>query len=55
MEVNKIKKETIKELLKTSLIVCNKHSGVLSHQVTNQIKNMFNVKRAGHAGTLVWL
>ena len=42
----------IEELLNMSIINCKKPSGPLSREVTNQIKNILNAKRAGHAGTL---
>lgn len=43
---------TIEELIKSSLIVCNKHSGPTSHQITAWVKNIFQVNHCGHAGTL---
>jgi len=43
---------TIEELIKTAVIVVDKHSGPTSHQVTDWVKNIFQVKKAGHAGTL---
>jgi H/ACA ribonucleoprotein complex subunit 4 len=44
---------TIEELIKTAVIIVDKHSGPTSHQVTDWVKNIFQVKKAGHAGTLV--
>jgi H/ACA ribonucleoprotein complex subunit 4 len=43
---------TVEELIKSSVIVCDKHSGPTSHQVTAWVKDIFQVKRCGHAGTL---
>jgi len=43
---------TIEELIKTAVIVVDKHSGPTSHQVTDWVKNIFSVSKAGHAGTL---
>jgi len=43
---------TIEELIKTSVIVVDKHSGPTSHTVTDWVKNIFQVTKAGHAGTL---
>lgn len=43
---------TIEELIQTSVIVVDKHSGPTSHTVTDWVKNIFQVKKAGHAGTL---
>lgn len=43
---------TIEELIKTAVIVVDKHSGPTSHIVTDWVKNIFQVKKAGHAGTL---
>jgi H/ACA ribonucleoprotein complex subunit 4 len=43
---------TIEELIQTSVIVVDKHSGPTSHQVTDWVKNIFCVNKAGHAGTL---
>lgn len=43
---------TIEELIESSLIVLDKHTGPTSHQITAWVKDIFNVKKAGHAGTL---
>ncbi|MEM7821194.1 MAG: RNA-guided pseudouridylation complex pseudouridine synthase subunit Cbf5 [Candidatus Aenigmatarchaeota archaeon] len=43
---------TVKELIKTSILVIDKHFGPTSHQITAWVKEIFNVKKAGHAGTL---
>jgi H/ACA ribonucleoprotein complex subunit 4 len=42
----------VQELIKSSVIICDKHSGPTSHQVTAWVKDVFQVKRCGHAGTL---
>jgi H/ACA ribonucleoprotein complex subunit 4 len=42
----------IEELIKSSVIIVDKHSGPTSHQVTTWVKEIFGVKKAGHAGTL---
>ncbi|MEK6910057.1 MAG: RNA-guided pseudouridylation complex pseudouridine synthase subunit Cbf5, partial [Candidatus Aenigmatarchaeota archaeon] len=46
------KERTIEELIKTSAIICDKHSGPTSHQVTAWVRDIFNVKTCGHSGTL---
>jgi len=43
---------TIEELIKTSIVILDKHSGPTSHQVTAWARDIFGVKKAGHAGTL---
>jgi len=43
---------TVEELIKTSVIICDKHSGPTSHQITAWIKEIFQVSRCGHSGTL---
>jgi H/ACA ribonucleoprotein complex subunit 4 len=43
---------TIEELIKTAVIVVDKHSGPTSHQITAWVKNIFSVNKAAHAGTL---
>lgn len=43
---------TIQELIKTAVIIADKHSGPTSHTITDWVKNIFSVKKAGHAGTL---
>jgi H/ACA ribonucleoprotein complex subunit 4 len=42
----------IEELIKTSVVICDKHSGPTSHQITAWVRDIFGVKRCGHAGTL---
>mgnify|MGYP001773338270 CR=1 FL=1 len=43
---------SIEELIDSSLIVVDKNSGPTSHQVSMWLKQIFNAKKAGHAGTL---
>ncbi len=43
---------SIEELIKTSVIVVDKHRGPTSHQITKWVVDIFGVKKAGHAGTL---
>ncbi len=43
---------SIEELIKSSVIVVDKHSGPTSHQITAWVGNIFNVEKTGHAGTL---
>ena len=46
------KDRTIEELVKSSVIILDKHSGPTSHQCTAWVKDIFQVKVAGHCGTL---
>jgi len=46
------KERTIEELIRSSLIILDKHSGPTSHQVTAWVKDIFGVKKCGHSGTL---
>jgi len=43
---------TMGELIKNSAVICDKHSGPSSHQITAWVKEIFQVKKAGHSGTL---
>ncbi|MBI1979056.1 MAG: RNA-guided pseudouridylation complex pseudouridine synthase subunit Cbf5 [Candidatus Aenigmarchaeota archaeon] len=43
---------TLEELINSSIIIVDKHSGPTSHQVTAWIRDIFNVKNCGHSGTL---
>ncbi|MCD6482701.1 MAG: RNA-guided pseudouridylation complex pseudouridine synthase subunit Cbf5 [Candidatus Aenigmarchaeota archaeon] len=45
-------KRAIEELLETGMVIVDKHLGPTSHQITYWIKDMFNLKKAGHTGTL---
>ncbi len=39
-------------MLNSAVIIIDKHSGPTSHQVTAWVREIFNVKNAGHSGTL---
>jgi H/ACA ribonucleoprotein complex subunit 4 len=43
---------TVEELIRTSVIIVDKHEGPTSHTITQWVKQIFGVKKAGHAGTL---
>jgi len=43
---------TMKEAIKNSVIIVDKNSGPTSHTVTDWVKKIFQVKKAGHSGTL---
>jgi H/ACA ribonucleoprotein complex subunit 4 len=43
---------SVEELIKSSVIIVDKHAGPTSHQVTAWVKEIFSAKKAGHAGTL---
>ena len=43
---------TIEELINTAVIILDKHAGPTSHQVTRWVKEIFQVSKAAHAGTL---
>ena len=45
-------KRPIDELVKSSIIVVDKHSGPTSHQISAWAADIFGVGKAGHAGTL---
>ncbi|MEM4147100.1 MAG: tRNA pseudouridine synthase A [Metallosphaera sp.] len=45
-------KRSVPELIKTSIINLDKPPGPTSHEVAFWIKNMFNLPRVGHGGTL---
>ncbi len=46
------KDRTTKELLEYGIINLNKVSGPTSHQVSDYVKKILNLKKAGHSGTL---
>lgn len=46
------KKRTIEELIKTAVIIVDKHSGPTSHTISSWIKDIFQVNKCGHSGTL---
>ena len=43
---------TVEQLIKSGIIVLNKVSGPTSHQVSDYLKRIFKLKKAGHSGTL---
>ena len=43
---------TIEELIKSSVIICDKNPGPTSHQITAWVKDIFQVNHCGHSGTL---
>ncbi|MEM5853272.1 MAG: RNA-guided pseudouridylation complex pseudouridine synthase subunit Cbf5 [Candidatus Aenigmatarchaeota archaeon] len=43
---------SLEELIKSSVVIVDKHPGPTSHQITQWTKEIFGVKKAGHAGTL---
>lgn len=43
---------TIEEQIKNSVVIVDKHSGPTSTQMVEWIKEIFQLKKAGHAGTL---
>lgn len=43
---------SVQELIKSSIVIVDKHEGPTSHQITDWIKKMFELKKAGHSGTL---
>jgi len=46
------KERAIEELIKSSVIIIDKHSGPTSHQISAWVKDIFKIKRSGHSGTL---
>ena len=45
-------KRSIKDLLDYGVIVVNKQQGPTSHQIVDYVKNILNISKAGHSGTL---
>ncbi len=43
---------SIEELIESAVVIVDKHAGPTSHQITQWTKEIFNAKKAGHAGTL---
>ena len=43
---------SIEELINLSVVIVDKNSGPTSHQVTQWVRELLGVKKAGHAGTL---
>ena len=46
-------KRTVKELIEYGIVNINKPPGPTSHQVSDYVKRILEVKKAGHSGTLV--
>ena len=44
---------SVEELLDFGIINLNKPQGPTSHQISDYVKKILKVKRAGHSGTLV--
>lgn len=45
---------SVEELLDFGILNLNKPQGPTSHQVSDYVKKILKVKRAGHSGTLVY-
>jgi H/ACA ribonucleoprotein complex subunit 4 len=43
---------TVEEMIRNSVIIVDKNSGPTSHTITDWVKKIFQVKKAGHGGTL---
>jgi H/ACA ribonucleoprotein complex subunit 4 len=43
---------SVEEQIKNSVVIVDKHSGPTSHTITDWVKKIFQVKKAGHSGTL---
>jgi H/ACA ribonucleoprotein complex subunit 4 len=43
---------TIEEMINSSVIVLDKHAGPTSHQCTAWIREIFQINKSAHAGTL---
>src|SRR3989344_8835610 len=48
----KPEERSIQELLDYGLIILNKGAGPTSHQTVDFVKNILNIEKAGHSGTL---
>jgi H/ACA ribonucleoprotein complex subunit 4 len=46
------KERSIPELIDSSVIILDKHAGPTSHQISLWVKEIFQAKKVGHAGTL---
>lgn len=44
--------QSVKELLNTGIIIIDKPAGPTSHQVSDQVKRVLHIDKAGHSGTL---
>ena len=47
------KERGIKELIEYGIVNINKPPGPTSHQVSDYVKKILEIKKAGHSGTLV--
>lgn len=45
-------KRDLNEILESGFVIIDKHSGPTSHRCIDDIKNIFNISKAGHSGTL---
>ena len=45
-------KRSVEQLIQYGLININKPSGPTSHQTTDYVKKILNIRKAGHSGTL---
>ena len=43
---------TVEQLIRYGVVNLNKPSGPTSHQVTDYVKKILNISKAGHSGTL---
>jgi len=43
---------TIEETIKNSVLIVDKHKDPTSQAITDLVKKIFQVKKAGHSGTL---
>lgn len=46
------RERSVEEAIENSVVIVDKHSGPTSHQITAWVRDIFGVKKAGHAGTL---
>ncbi len=44
--------KNLKETIKNSIVIIDKHSGPTSHQISGWLKDIFDLKKVGHTGTL---
>ena len=44
--------QSIKDLLNTGIIIIDKPAGPTSHQISDQVKKIIHISKAGHSGTL---
>lgn len=46
------RRRSIEELIENGVVIIDKPNGPTSHQVTSWVKDILNIKKAGHGGTL---